>query len=254
MRKVHVSSLCRAHWLVVAAAMVLTVSGESLAWTPPAQTKLTDLAQARLDALSFFSFGWLLCAAGFRLLWNAIAHERPGWRRLTYRRALAGSLAGSFLIIAVLSAVAGAWKFLWPRTWRESEATRQLTAAVALEDSERLPPDPPSTMPGRIVRLAALRDPLWSAARDGLFPASRQESGIPDDQWQQARFPSVDYIYRPGLRLGGPPEPLVIEYHLSGDGQLALHTDGTVKLLPAAIDVNPVRTDETAPPRPEASQ
>lgn len=49
---------------------------------------LTDMARARLDALSFFLVAYFVIAWAVKLLWNHLGKSFPSLPRLDYRRAL----------------------------------------------------------------------------------------------------------------------------------------------------------------------
>lgn len=248
MRHTRMSLPSRIRWPIVSGTVFLILEGRALAWTPSARTALSDLARTRLDALSFYAVGWLLCCAGFRLVWNVIAIGRPTWPRLTYRRTLLGSMILSVGLLAILTFLAGVWEVTSPGAWRRSSAAAHLSGAFALEPSELPSPLPRAGVGGdeRRSRLETLRQHLWADARsrDGAFPASREDSSVPSDLWSQPGFPSVLYIYRPGLRLDGPSTPLVMEYELFDDGRWVLMTDGTIERSPSVTEPEAAATTE----------
>src|SRR5882724_10264024 len=54
--------------------------------------KLDGSAVERLQAISFFLLGFLLCAAVVRWLWNIVQRDAPQLPRLSFGKALAGVL------------------------------------------------------------------------------------------------------------------------------------------------------------------
>src|SRR5262245_22893055 len=59
--------------------------------------RLTDTASLRLQVISFFLFGLLLCAGAVQLLWNLVRRSAPRLPRLTFGRALAGVILWGLL-------------------------------------------------------------------------------------------------------------------------------------------------------------
>jgi len=54
--------------------------------------RLSDVAQARLESISFFLFGFLICAILFKLVWNVLAKEIGVLPRLSFKASLAALL------------------------------------------------------------------------------------------------------------------------------------------------------------------
>lgn len=231
---------CRRHgrrtlrFVLVAIPLVLSAT-ELWGWSPPPRTVLDDLAERRLDALSFYGVGWLLAVAGARALWNSIGRGRPGHRPLGIRRALGWSIVGAMALAATGLLGAGAAGLIAPGGWRAIPLVDEVAAGFALEPFEQTNAEgleaEQQLERERRARLTELRERLWRDAdrRDGVFPLRREEADVPAELWQQAGFPSVELIYCPGLRRDGPVEPLVIEYDLAGAGtRLVLSTDGAI--------------------------
>ena len=241
MNRLRVFAGGRGSEILVVVLLSALPAGEAWGWTPQARTVLHDLARSRLDALSYYGVGWLLAVAGFRTLWNAIRRKRPGTEPLSYRWALGWSVVWSAVAAGAFTVVVGAAELVWPG----SSLGEPIAAGFALEKSESTPATVrkarQQTEVERETRFAELREGLWREADrlGGVFPARREEAELPPEMWKQAGFPSVDLIYRHGLRRAGllhdgPAEPLVIEYDLRSDGtRQALFTDGTVGPFPA---------------------
>src|SRR5436305_6048688 len=64
--------------------------------------RVNDSAMARLQTLSFFLGGFLLCAAVVRWLWHYLQRDFPKLPQLTYGKALAGVFLCSLLFVLVL--------------------------------------------------------------------------------------------------------------------------------------------------------
>ena len=72
------------------AALILTLWLAALGSAQAGMTviTLTDMARARLDALSFFLIAYFVIAWGVKLLWNHLGKSFTSLPRLDYRRAL----------------------------------------------------------------------------------------------------------------------------------------------------------------------
>jgi len=92
--------------------------------TPPT---LTDIAQMRFEAISFFLFVLLICALLIQLIWNRVL--RPGFPRLprlNYFRALGLMFLWGLLFIIVLTMISGARELMTPGAWEHNGATYKL--------------------------------------------------------------------------------------------------------------------------------
>src|SRR5438874_11522180 len=69
--------------------------------------RVNESAMSRLQTLSFFLGGFLLCAAVVRWLWNYSQRDFPKLPRLTYGRALAGVLLRSLLFVVGPTMISG---------------------------------------------------------------------------------------------------------------------------------------------------
>jgi hypothetical protein len=116
------SSLTRALWL--AGALVLLAPGVAGAGMPQVgpmelarYTGLSDLAQMRLQNISFFLAVLLLSAWLIRWLWNRLARDFTFLPRLGYGKALGLVVLWGLLFVLVLTMISGARELLTPGAW-----------------------------------------------------------------------------------------------------------------------------------------
>ena len=64
--------------------------------------RLTDVARARLDSISFFLAIYVLCAVLFRWVWNVLARDFAWMPRLTFKKSLAVLVVAAVVIGAVM--------------------------------------------------------------------------------------------------------------------------------------------------------
>jgi hypothetical protein len=180
---------------------------------------LTDMARARLDALSFFLFAYFVIAWGVKLLWNHLGKSFPSLPRLDYRRALGLVFLTGLLFYVVLTMISGARELLTPGAWEKQGIgyrTREGGTAVLTKEERR-------------SALRELQDAIWAYAKvhDGKAPPGALAEGIEPDLW---RFPGGGlYCLMPGVRPGGGREVLVYEPSAAGGRRFLLLADGTIE-------------------------
>ena len=87
---------------------------------------LSDLAEARLSAISFFLLLILLVALGVKVLWNTMRRDFPKLPRIDYKRALALVVLLGLLFDVILLMIAGTREIMTPEAWEKSGTTYQL--------------------------------------------------------------------------------------------------------------------------------
>src|SRR5438876_4872306 len=92
--------------------------------------RVNESAMSRLQTLSFFLGGFLLCAAVARWLWNYLQRDFPKLPRLTYGKALAGVFLWSLLFVVVLTMISGARELMTPGAWQKQGFTYKLPDAA----------------------------------------------------------------------------------------------------------------------------
>lgn len=180
---------------------------------------LTDLARARLDALSFFVVAYFLTAWGVKGLWNHLAKSFSALPRLDYRRALALVFLSGLMFYVVLTMISGARELLTPGAWEKQGTgyrSREGGVAELTKDERR-------------QSLRELQDAIWAYAKahDGKAPPGPLADGIEPARW---RFPGGGlYCLMPGVRPGGGREILVYEPSAAGGRRFVLLADGTIE-------------------------
>lgn len=193
----------------------------STAWAGMPSFVLTDLAELRLEAISFFAFTLLFVALGLQQLWNRLT-ELPA---LSYRRALGLTLLWGLLFHLVLTMISGARELMTPGAWVRKDATY-----VLVRDEERLV-DTLLRQRELLELHAALG--AWSAAHDGALPPHAFVADMPSAAWRDAE--GRIFEYHPDQRLDGPASLLAWEPADVREPRLALFSDGTVGPLPEGV-------------------
>jgi hypothetical protein len=207
---------------------------------PPANPeqifRLNETAQLRLQAISFFLPGFLLCAAAVRWLWNYLQRDFPQLPRLSYPKALAGVLLWGLLFIIVLTMISGARELMTPGAWRKQGFTYRLASQV--QTAEASPVD------RRRQQLERLRTALWqfAATHGGRFPSLAEVADLPADLWEIPETGGLRYLYFPGLSANQAPDLLAFEPELDPRQRLVLQTDGNIVTR---------RSEEIRPPSPK---
>jgi hypothetical protein len=190
--------------------------------------RLNESADQRLQAISFFLLGLLICAAIVRWLWNYVARDFPV-ARLSYGKALAGVILWGLLFVLVLTMISGARELMTPGAWKKQGFTYKLTDIA--EPSGDL--DPPAV---RRRHLEQLRQALWhfAATHQGRFPNDVERAAMPADLWTVPETGGLHYRYLPGRSTDGPAVLLVVAPEVESGRRLVLRTDGTIADLSAA--------------------
>jgi hypothetical protein len=187
--------------------------------------RLTETAGQRLQAISFFVAGLLLCAAAVRWLWNSVRRDVPALPRLSYGKALAGVVLWGLVFVIVLTMIAGARELMTPGAWKKQGFTYKLADAAP-------PPAAPDPAPDALRRrqLERLRTALWhfAATHQGRFPSESEAAGLPVELWDVPESGGLRFRYVPGLSANQMPTPLVIGPELGPGRRLELRTDGTI--------------------------
>lgn len=178
---------------------------------------LTDLAELRLEALSFFLLALLLLTLVLQQLWNR-ATALP---RLSYPRALGLVLLWSLLFHLVLTMISGARELMTPQAWEKRGPMYKLQRSADLEGQ---------VLAARRAHLEALRSELWRYAESnrGRFPDSAYDSAIPAARWLALDPAGMRFTYLPGARADSDGRPLVVEPAVYGPRRLVLFTDGHI--------------------------
>lgn len=180
---------------------------------------LTDIARARIDALSFFLFTYLVIAWVVKVIWNQLAKSFSSLPRLKYLQALGVVFTTGLMFYVVLTMISGARELLTPGAWEKQGA------------GYRLREDGP-TPPGKEERRQALRKiqvAVWEHAKThgGNAPASPLVEGIDPALWEFAG--GGLYCLMPGVRPAVGRDILVYEPSAAGGRRFVLLADGSIE-------------------------
>lgn len=194
---------------------------------------LSDAAELRLEAISFFLALGLLAAWGIRRIWNGLRRDFPRLPALSFGRSVGLVALWGCLFVLILTMISGARELMTPGAWRKEGLTYKLAEGAP-------EPSPPTdTLPARRVALERLGVLLRAHAdrHDGRYPPSVAESGIPDPLWLVPDPASIRYAYRPGLTVADGATPVAIEPDIFGPERLVFRADGVIlPMTNAAID------------------
>lgn len=188
--------------------------------------ELTDIARLRLNSLSVFFVGWLLCAWLVQKVWNGQRNMFPSLPHMSFKRACGFLIAWGFAALLVLTMISGARELLTPGAWEKVGLTYRLKT-------------PPSVQPAvsndsdkRRQKLEKLRAALWAhaASHEGKLPDSSADPEIAPEFWTADDASGTLFICVPGKRAHVGAAIAVIEPRLYTDGQLVLLTSGEIRL------------------------
>ena len=180
---------------------------------------LTDVAKARLDALSFFLAAFFAISWLVKIVWNHLAKTLTMLPRLDYRRALGLVFLSGLMFYVVLTMISGARELLTPGAWEKQGVGYRMRegAEISLSKDERR------------AAISKLRDSIWAYAKthDGDAPASPFAAGVDAEPW---RFPGGGmYCLMPGVKPGGGREVLVYEPSAAGGRRFVILSDGSIE-------------------------
>ena len=180
---------------------------------------LTDIARARIDALSFFLFLYLFVTLVVKLLWNHLAKTFPSLPRLNYLRALGLVLLSGLMFYVVLTMISGARELLTPGAWEKQGVGYRIReggpAPIAKDERREM--------------LRTLQVAIWDYARkhDGNAPRGPLVGGVEEKLWY---FPGGGlYCLMPDVRPGGGRMILVYEPSSAGGRRFVMLADGTIE-------------------------
>ncbi len=204
--------------------------------------QLGDSSIARLQAVSFFLFAFLISAVALRVIWNYLRRDFPILPRLSYGRAVAGVFLWGLLFVIVLTMISGARQLMTPGAWRKQGATYRLA------EHQTPPPQPEMDLTTRRLHLERLRTALWqfAAMHGGRFPGPDEVTAISAERWEVPSTGGMRYLYVAGRSAGYLPDVLVYEPELDPDRRLVLRTNGDIVEMRSA-DLRPLGTEGKKP-------
>jgi hypothetical protein len=180
---------------------------------------LTDIASARIDALSFFIVTYLLICWVVKLLWNHLGKTFTSLPRLDYRRALGLVFVTGLMFYVVLTMISGARELLTPGAWEKQGVGYRLRENGVAELGKE----------ERRGRLRDLQSAIWAYAKthDGKAPPGPFAEGVPPVLWE---FPGSGlYCLMPGVKPGVGRDILVYEPSAAGARRFVLLADGAIE-------------------------
>jgi len=220
--------------ILICSLMLCWFSNTAEAGMPSASLDLTEIAQLRLQSISFFLLLFLLSAWGLKKLWNMLARDFPKLPVITYKAALAGTFLWGLMFLFVLTMISGARELLTPGAWEKDGRTYRLTDSESQQETQAVAE---ALLKERRSKLAELRSALFMhvATHDGNYPANVEDASFANEFWLQPGEMNVKYGYVPGEQKSDQVRPLAFEQAVYGDDQqLILFTDGAIKQVSLA--------------------
>jgi hypothetical protein len=215
---------CR--WQGFLIAILASIGQPSVAWAGMPLLTLTDIARARVQAISFFLVCFLACAWVVQRIWNSFRGDFPRLPCLGFGRAVGVVTLWGLLFLLVLTMISGARELMTPGAWRKEGFTYKL------EDAPKPPPDPDHE-PERRRSLDRLLSALWTYARghDGRFPPDDKTPEVPEEVWRVPDPSGMRYIYKGGQTVDRGSSPLAFEPGIFGKDRLVLLTSGEIRRM-----------------------
>ncbi len=180
---------------------------------------LTDVARARIDALSFFLFAYLVISWVVKIIWNQLAKSFVSLPRLKYLQAFGVVFMTGLMFYVVLTMISGARELLTPGVWEKQGTGYRLrekeTTSLTKEE--------------RRQALRKIHESIWSYAKthNGAPPASPLVDGMDPALWnfEGGGF----YCLMPDVRPGVGRDVLVYEPSAAGGRRFVLLADGGIE-------------------------
>src|SRR5262249_22390064 len=116
--------------------LLATIALPAVAHAGMPSLTLSDAASLRLQTISFFLLGFLLCSWLILLVWNGLRKAFTALPRLSYGKAVGVVTLWRLMFILVLTMISGARELMTPGAWEKQGLTYKLT--------KDLPPPAPS--------------------------------------------------------------------------------------------------------------
>jgi hypothetical protein len=209
------------------------------------RTGLTDLAQQRLEVISFFLLVLIGCAWLVQRVWNSMRKEFPILPRLSFPRAVGVIVLWGLLFVLVLTMISGARELMTHGAWEKVGLTYRL-----------VPQNPPvaTQITARVESIERLRERLqsWESGRGGADgPAALPDLWLRVDGIEGGRYvyvPAKPIIqdepnsYNPDTRIWA------YESESVGSDRLVLLRDGVVKWMPPAEIARCLKAEQKVSP------
>ncbi len=180
---------------------------------------LTDIASARIDALSFFLFTYLVISWVVKLIWNHLSKSFSALPRLKYREALGVVFVSGLLFYVVLTMISGARELLTPGAWEKQGKGYRLRGeeVTVMSKAERR------------EALELLKDGIWDYAKsnEGKAPLGPFSRDLEQELWEFGD--GGMYAMVPDVNVGVGREVLVYEPASAGARRFVLLADGSIE-------------------------
>jgi len=180
---------------------------------------LTDVAAARIDALSFFLVTYLVISLVVKVIWNQLAKSFASLPKLKYRQALGVVFVTGLLFYVVLTMISGARELLTPGAWEKQGSGYRLRGEerAALTKEERR------------EALSELKEAIWDFAKSsgGKAPSGPFGGEVAAELWNFGD--GGLYALVPGVKPGGGREVMVYEPSMAGGRRFVLLADGSIE-------------------------
>ncbi len=211
--------------LLHGAAAVLLVAPAAFAGMP--RIRINELAEARLESISFFLLVIALSTLIVRALWNWLSADFAFLPRLSLGRALSLVTACGLMFFLVLTMISGARELMTPGAWVRDGITYELVDSREAKQHIGQVYDI-----ARRASVERLRDQLltYAQAHEGELPTDPFSPNLPDDMWQSAAADGSAFIYLPGRRFDEEsPRPIAYEPPALGKQRYVLLTSGQIE-------------------------
>lgn len=180
---------------------------------------LTDVARARIDALSFFLLTYLVISWVVKVIWNQLAKSFSSLPQLKYLQALGLVFTTGLMFYVVLTMISGARELLTPGAWEKQGVGYRIreNEPASLSKEERR------------SSLRKLQEAIWNYAKahDGNAPGGPLVEGIDPELWS---FQGGGlYCLMPRIRPGGGRDVMVYEPSSAGGRRFVLLADGSIE-------------------------
>lgn len=180
---------------------------------------LTDVAAARIDALSFFLVTYLLISWAVKGIWNQLAKSFASLPVLKYRQALGVVFVTGLLFYVVLTMISGARELLTPGAWEKQGSGYRLRdgEVVGLSKEQRR------------EAMGKLKSAIWDYAKasGGKAPSGPFGGEVAAELWNYGD--GGFYALVPGVKPGGGREVMVYEPSMAGGRRFVLLSDGSIE-------------------------
>ena len=189
------------------------------AWAGMTVVTLTNVAAARIDALSFFIVTYLIVSWAMKLIWNQLAKSFNSLPVLQYREALGFVFVTGLLFYVVLTMISGARELLTPGAWEKQGTGYRLRdgEVVGLSKEQRR------------KAMGELKAAIWDFAKTsgGKAPSGPFGGEVAAELWNHGD--GGFYALVPGVEPGGGREVMIYEPSTAGGRRFVLLADGSIE-------------------------